>query len=213
MPKLTDGQLIVLSEAAKRHDGSLIPLPKKLKLVDEAATTTINALIKKKLAAAGPAAPGGAVWREEDGQPTTVVITEAGLRAIGVSPNDAAPTNGPKSHAAPKPRGRNAGGRRAGGPLPRKGRRATAQREDKEAGGSSKGVRSGSKQAKVIDLLRRPQGASIKEMMKATGWQAHSVRGAMSGALKKKLGLTIASVKEKRGRVYRIVGSSKQRAA
>ena len=74
-------------------------------------------------------------------------------------------------------------------------------------------MRSDSKQAKVIGLLRRPQGASIEEMMKVTGWQAHSVRGVMSGALKKKLGLTIASAKEKRGRVYRIVGSGKRRAA
>ena len=70
-------------------------------------------------------------------------------------------------------------------------------------------ARLGTKQAKVIDLLRRPGGASIKEMMKATGWQPHSVRGVMSGMLKKKLGLTITSAAEERGRVYRITGSSK----
>jgi len=57
----------------------------------------------------------------------------------------------------------------------------------------------------MIDLLRRPEGAGIEEITAATGWQSHTVRGAMSGALKKKLGLDITSEKtEERGRVYRI---------
>lgn len=65
--------------------------------------------------------------------------------------------------------------------------------------------RAKSKQAKVIALLRRSEGATIEEMTKATGWQPHSVRGIISGAIKKKLGFAVASAKEKRGRVYRIV--------
>ena len=57
----------------------------------------------------------------------------------------------------------------------------------------------------MIDLLRRPEGATIEEITAATVWQSHTVRGAMSGALKKKLGLLITSEKvEERGRVYRI---------
>jgi Protein of unknown function (DUF3489) len=67
------------------------------------------------------------------------------------------------------------------------------------------GPRPGSKEAQVIDLLRRPEGATVGEIMSATGWQPHTVRGTFSGALKKKRGLTIASAKEERGRVYRIV--------
>jgi len=51
---------------------------------------------------------------------------------------------------------------------------------------------------------RRPQGATIDEVAKATGWQRHTVRGVFSGTLKKKLGLTMASAKQARGRVYRI---------
>ncbi len=67
-------------------------------------------------------------------------------------------------------------------------------------------ARAGTKQATLIDLLRRPGGATIADLVKATGWQPHSVRGAISGALKKKLGLTVTSEPiEKRGRVYRIV--------
>jgi hypothetical protein len=63
-----------------------------------------------------------------------------------------------------------------------------------------------SKQDDVIAMLRRPQGATVDEVASATGWQRHTVRGVFSGTLKKKLGLTIASAKEERGRVYRIDG-------
>ena len=65
-----------------------------------------------------------------------------------------------------------------------------------------------SKQDEVIAMLRRPQGATVDEVAGATGWQRHTVRGVFSGTLKKKLGLTIASAKEERGRVYRIVEPS-----
>jgi len=56
-----------------------------------------------------------------------------------------------------------------------------------------------SKQDAVVNLLRRQQGASIEEMMAATGWQSHSVRGFMSGTLKKKLGLDLISEKDAAG--------------
>ena len=58
--------------------------------------------------------------------------------------------------------------------------------------------------ATLVALMRRPEGAEIEEMMAATGWQAHSVRGAISGSVKKALGLTVTSVKEVDVRVYRI---------
>jgi Protein of unknown function (DUF3489) len=61
-----------------------------------------------------------------------------------------------------------------------------------------------SKQDGVIALLRRPEGATVDEVASATGWQRHTVRGVLSGTLKKKLGLTLASAREERGRVYRI---------
>ena len=68
--------------------------------------------------------------------------------------------------------------------------------------------RSGTKQAILIELLKRPKGATIGQMAAKTGWQAHSVRGAISGALKKKLGLVVTSeLTEGRGRVYRIAGA------
>jgi hypothetical protein len=61
-----------------------------------------------------------------------------------------------------------------------------------------------SKQDEVIAMLRRPEGATVDDVANATGWQRHTVRGVFSGTLKKRLGLTIASAKEERGRVYRI---------
>ena len=61
-----------------------------------------------------------------------------------------------------------------------------------------------SKQDVVIAMLRLPEGATIDEVASVTGWQRHTVRGVFSGTLKKKLGLTLASAKEERGRVYRI---------
>jgi hypothetical protein len=61
------------------------------------------------------------------------------------------------------------------------------------------------KQQIMIDMLSRPEGATIEELAEATQWMGHTVRGAMSGALKKKMGLTITSEKaDQRGRVYRL---------
>ena len=65
--------------------------------------------------------------------------------------------------------------------------------------------RQNTKQAKLIALLRRPSGATLADLVKATGWQPHTVRGAISGALKKRLGLKVASEKvEGKERVYRL---------
>ncbi len=68
-------------------------------------------------------------------------------------------------------------------------------------------AREGSKTAKVLDLLKRPGGATLKELMKATGWQPHSVRGFISGTLGKKLGLAVTSAKGEDGeRRYTVTG-------
>ena len=72
---------------------------------------------------------------------------------------------------------------------------------------TSKVPSSESKQDMLIGLLQRPAGATIEDMTKVTGWQQHSVRGVLSGVLKKRLGLTVTSEPEERGRVYRIAGA------
>ena len=73
-------------------------------------------------------------------------------------------------------------------------------------------VGTGSKQARVIEMLRRTEGATIDEIAAATGWQRHSVRGLISGALKKRLELDVVPTTEERGRVYRIAGAKKRAA-
>ena len=70
---------------------------------------------------------------------------------------------------------------------------------------AAKPAREGSKKAIVLDMLKRPDGATLQEIMSVTGWMAHSVRGFLSGALSKKMGLTVESLKTAEGaRSYRI---------
>jgi hypothetical protein len=69
----------------------------------------------------------------------------------------------------------------------------------------AKSARDGSKTAKVLDLLKRPGGVTSKELMKATGWQPHSVRGFLSGTISKKMGLAVMSTKTEEGdRTYSV---------
>ena len=66
-------------------------------------------------------------------------------------------------------------------------------------------TRENTKQAQIIAMLQRPEGATIGQIVEATGWQPHTVRGTFAGAFKKKLGLTLSSSKDDHGqRVYRI---------
>tara|TARA_R110000868_G_scaffold132431_1_gene343505 strand:- start:2342 stop:2917 length:576 start_codon:yes stop_codon:yes gene_type:complete len=189
MPKLTDTQLVILSAAAQRDDGAVLPLPDSLTLNKGSATSVLKSLISKGLIAEQPAPAGTDVWRErDDGERLTLVITDAGLDALGVEPEDAAEAPSASKTTT-----------RAGNPAKRS-KKASADR-------ATPAAKAGTKQAVLIDLLKRKTGATIDEAVKATGWQAHSVRGAISGTLKKKLGLDVTSEKvEGRGRVYRIAG-------
>jgi len=72
----------------------------------------------------------------------------------------------------------------------------------RQRSGRNQAPKPGSKQALVLDLLRRDGGATIAEVAHATGWQPHSVRGAISGTLKKKLRLVVNSETSSRGRIY-----------
>ena len=106
--------------------------------------------------------------------------------------------------------------RRSGGSAGKPAKKAAATRKAavsrpqagkpkaKRSAGAVK-ARTDTKQAKLIAMLRAPDGATIEEVVKAFGWLPHTARGAIYGALKKKLGLSVTSEKvEGRGRVYRI---------
>ena len=71
---------------------------------------------------------------------------------------------------------------------------------------------SGTKQARVIAILRSPAGATINAMMKATGWQQHSVRGFLAGVVRKRLKLKLGSKKVDGERTYRITGGDKEKS-
>ncbi len=193
MPKLTDTQLVILSAAAPRQDRAVLPLPKSLKVKGGAITKTLEGLRKKGLLDEKPAARNAAAWREgEDGRRMMLVITDAGLQAIGVDVDEKASKQSRSTKTQPRQRRRRAE-RKPSGAKPN-GRTSPAA------------VRPGTKQALLIDLLKRKKGATIEKIVEATGWQPHSVRGAISGTLKKKLGLMVTSEKPGDGpRRYRIV--------
>src|ERR1700704_5514044 len=81
-----------------------------------------------------------------------------------------------------------------------------------DADPKSKKVDPGSKQSRVIAMLQSPTGAAIPAMMKATGWQQHSVRGFLAGVVRKRLKLQLSSKKVDGNRVYRIAGASSGKA-
>jgi hypothetical protein len=87
--------------------------------------------------------------------------------------------------------------RTVGAAKPRKGKKATSSTKPATA-------REGSKKERVLEMLRQPDGATLVELMAATEWQAHSVRGFLSGTLGKKMGLTVESAKRDKERVYSI---------
>jgi hypothetical protein len=192
MAKLTDIQLVLLSAAAQRDGGALLPLPKQLKIEPGALTRVLRGLLKKGLVAEQPAPPDAPAWREADDQRLMLVIAPAGLEAIGVEPEGSEAAIGPS------------GKRKSPAPRSKRKKTGTGGRKPEPATGP---VRPGTKLALLIEMLGRDKGATIPEIVKATGWQQHSVRGAISGTLKKKLGLTVTSENlEGRGRVYRIAG-------
>ena len=166
MSKLTETQTLILNRASQQADRIALPLPDRLR--GGAANKVIVPLIKQGFLDEVEAdlRNGEPTWRKTgDGHGTTLVITDAGLEAIGLETTTRLPDPKP---AKPK-------------------------------------LRAGTKQALLIEMLRAPDGATIAEITKATNWQSHSARGAMSGQLKKRLGLTITSEKlDDRGRVYRI---------
>ncbi|PWR02343.1 hypothetical protein DKT77_12410 [Meridianimarinicoccus roseus] len=190
MTKLSDTQAIILSAAAQREDRNVLPLPGSLR--GGAAAKVVGALLKRGLIAETTMdsqtkadAALNRIWRnDEDGNAILLHITNAGLGAIGVEPEsgDSAPMGADEAPYAEAP-----------------------QDAPTEADPAPKArtPRTGTKQAKLIEMLRAEGGATIDEIVAETGWQPHTVRGAFAGALKKKLGLEVTSEKvEGRGRVY-----------
>jgi hypothetical protein len=158
-------------------------LPDRIK--GGAAQKLVGALIARGLVREVEAGPDAPSWRAGNNGPvTTLVATNAAFAALGIEAGST-PTGG--DAAAVK--------------IPAEAERAPAAHTT-PAGGKT---REGTKQAALVAMLRRKEGATIAEIVEVTGWQPHTVRGALAGALKKRLGLTVVSEKvEGRGRVYRL---------
>lgn len=186
---LSDSQLVVLSAACQRADRSVYPLAAKLP--GGAAAKVLGALLKQELIKEVQAKREDTVWREDKKRGRlTLRATPAAFKALGIDPAEA-PAEGEGGAKEPAAEAdTSAGGARKKGKSKEKAPR----------------TRTDSKQAKLIEMLKRREGATIEEIAKAFDWQPHTVRGAIAGALKKKLGLNVASEKDDtRGRIYRIV--------
>lgn len=188
MNLLSDTQRVILTVALEREDHCILPLPERLK--GGAAGKVVSSLIGSGLIEEVDARKGDLIWRQTgDGHGVTLVMTALGAAAVG-APADEAPRLRSGGEAGSQPHVA------SGGDLSRHAATAAPTGRKK---------REGSKQALMIERLRSVEGATLSELVEATCWQAHTVRGAMAGALKKKLGLTIVSEKvDGRGRVYRL---------
>jgi hypothetical protein len=181
----SDTQSLILSRAATRPGNLALPLPEGL--VGAAAKMVVSKMIARGWLEEAEAnlRRGEPMWRETgDGHGTTLIATEAGLEAIGIEPVVASAVSSARK-ARPKPQ--------------------AEQPPDDTGTAKPVAIRAGTKQAQIIAMLQRPEGATVAEMVEATGWLAHTFRGCISGALKKKLGLPITAEKvEGRGTVYRL---------
>jgi hypothetical protein len=79
------------------------------------------------------------------------------------------------------------------------GKKATPAKKAPKSARKATGARDGSKTATILELLKRPGGVTAKELLKATGWQPHSLRGFLSGTVGKKMGMTVTSTKGEDG--------------
>jgi hypothetical protein len=185
MTKLSDSQLVILNKACERADGAVYPVTTKLN--GGALAKVLNSLLTKGLVKEVRAKRGETVWRQDDEErPLTLYATPAAYKALGIEPDD---------------------GTEPATPLARKPKRARGAKGKTKKDKPARATRGDSKQAQLIAMLKTAKGASIDEIVKAFGWQPHTVRGAIAGALKKKFGLDVTSEKiEGRGRVYRIAG-------
>ncbi len=167
MPKLTDTQFVILSAAAQRPDRTVLPLPKSLKIKGGAVTKTLDGLRRKGLLNEKPAARNATAWRETDGgQRMMLVITDTGLQAIGVDADEKAS----RQARSTKPRAKKPCRRIVQKPI-------TATPKGKK---SQTAARQGTKQALLIDLLKRKKGATIEAIVEALGWLPHTVRAALT---------------------------------
>jgi hypothetical protein len=181
--KLTDAQLVMLSAAAQREDRCLT-VPERLK--GAILTKVREKLVKLGLVREARAKPGMPIWRRDDtGQSYALKLTAAGSKVIAVGDGlEEAIAEAPQQQS--KPAATDASGPDIVGERAR-----------------SLTPRAGSKLARLIDLLQRSEGATVPNLIEATGWLPHTTRAALTGLRKR--GYAVARERVDGGdSVYRI---------
>ena len=156
--RLTDIQLVLLSTAAARHNGSPLPPPDTLGDGPARIRKAVEQLIRRGLAAEAQLAPGGDVWRTDGDQAIGVIITDEGRAALRVEPQAAVEALGQDTESPSVPDAIET----LAAPLPAR-----------------------TKTAHVLNMLQRDEGATLADLVAATGWLSHTTRAALTGLLKK----------------------------
>src|SRR5215467_9982859 len=207
--RLTDTQRVILSSASQRNDRG-VDLPENV--TGEALCKAVDKLIRAGLLEEVRANGSLLGWRRDaEAGPMALRITERGLEAVGVKDDavGAAPETSigaaPDRVEAESPAGKSIAPKRNSAVAQRLARKKQQLRKAKTKAGSWRESRPGSKQARVLAMLGRPEGATIGAIIRATHWQQHSIRGFFAAVVRKKLGLDLRSEKADGVRVYRIV--------
>jgi hypothetical protein len=187
MTKLSDTQAVILSAASQRDDGAVLPLPERLKLKGGAVDKVLGSLKTKGLI--------DHLGTPRGDNPPPLRITRAGLRAIGIETEDDAQDGATLADTGATSADAGAQATEAGRAATPAWRKAKVAKRAKAAPARKPTLRTGTKQALMIEMLKRPEGATVEQIAAATGWQRHTIRGAISGALKKKLGLTVEATR------------------
>lgn len=187
--KLNDMQRILLSTASQREDGHYLPLPETLANKETAARKALGILLRNEFAKEERTNKPSQTWREDEETRIGLIITDAGLQAIGAGEGDNSDGQAETREAKVT--------RPAGKVEPQAAQPMTV---------CSPQVRAGTKQAAVVDLLRSKTGASLSEMVQSTGWLPHTTRAALTGL--KKRGFAISSNKIEGVTRYRIDGAT-----
>ncbi len=156
--KLSDLQLVLLSTAAARADRSLLPPPESVAGELPRIRKTMPALLKRQFVAEQDVATAALAWREDGERHVGVIITEAGLAAIGA---------GEPAHELR--------------PMPMQASEQASPKAEAEQPAPARPT----KAAAVLALLRRDEGATLAELVEATGWLPHTTRAALTGLRKK----------------------------